>query len=1537
MLTACFQVASWLRRPAEFLARHGAHVRRSWVAAVLCAALLVPLTAPRAQQGPAIIRPGDAAVTGFSGAKVWGEVPSDVHPIDRTFIDTSGAVLQVFDLSKLGGPPSGQVANAPAIYRAIAGDVGQVFGITLDSDTANKTPSIYVAATSLFGLQIVSAAGERLVKGEPGARWMPGQFGAGGGPGSIWKIDGTTGTVSLFANLKRDGKDNAGPALGALAYDPDTDQLFAADLEFGLIHRLGRDGHDRGTFDHGVAGRQAADLDPIAYDASARANIETPEFDIEDPFTWGFADARRLVFALAVANKRLYYSVEKPLHVWSIGINADGSFADDPRLEIEVTGSPSANLVTDIAFDGPDRLYLSQRSEVAGSYDYSVFAKLQTPVVRRYSWSESDKRWSEDADEFAIGLKTPHRSTDGGIALSYGYDVSGNIDYGQCRETLWTTGGHLREGEDKDRVAKGGAPTVHGLQGNKKSDIRPDNVPPYETWFVDDPGFFDDANVYGRIGSIAIYAPCDSKIAEVPETPVTPVPYPVPTPVEGGIWIKKECLPAPFGGLIHCLITVTNSGDTILDGPVSFFDAATILAGPGAGGAVIIVAAAPDVPQWVCSPTPAPDLSCSLPPELLPPGASHVVDVTIDTGPLVAAGDHGFHNCASLQWPAHGVACADGGTSLVIIKTAPAACAPGADCTFGVTITNTGGQPFSGDVVLSDAAFMGAGAAMPAPITAIVPPLGCVPAPGAVPFSCVAPLTLAPGESKPFAITVTMPPGLPPGYWAHNCISISAPGVPPPALPPPSGSIDNAVSCAWVPVGAPLPLSNLRIVKTALNAAKCNKAPGGIILCDYEIVLINDGPSPFHDAITVNDTVPAAATLTVLSPAWACAGGPPIYACSSNPPGPVDIPVGGALAIPVEISIPLAPLEAAGCALPNTAAIAAPAAGAGDNYDGADDSSTATADAFLTWVDGVGVTHVTCDPSNLKTTKTSKGDCVPAGASFRCEFIVTVENMGPDPYHGPLKLGEQLSPNPQSVTFSAPWGCVGGGASYQCFNPHVDLNKGDTVELAVTVIVPAGKQCALTNKAATIFPAAGTRFNNKTGDDAAAATAKIPSPRCERPDRPRCTPKDNELRTEIGACVCKAGFLRDRKHVCISIFEPPRCPDGSPVPKNGRCPQVSPVCEPGPHEYRNDDGECVCRRGYVRNDAGRCVERRPECEPGPHEYRNDDGECVCRRGYVRNDAGRCVERHPECEPGPNEYRNEEGECVCKRGYIRDDKGRCVEKRPECDPGPNEYRDDEGKCVCKRGYIRDENKRCVKPTDPGEDCRKKGWTWTGSKCVEPKCEPGPNEYRNNEGQCVCQRGYERDDKGRCVKTSDPAEDCRKKGWTWDGKTCLPPSDPAADCKKKGWIWNGEVCVEPSDPAADCKKKGWTWTGNKCVEPANPAADCRKKGWTWTGNKCVEPSNPAADCRKKGWTWTGSKCIEPSNPAVDCRKKGWTWTGSKCIEPPKKIEPKKEIEIPKKIEIPKIIELPKTIIVPKTIVVPKACPPGTKGVYPNCTKG
>ena len=81
------------------------------------------------------------------------------------------------------------------------------------------------------------------------------------------------------------------------------------------------------------------------------------------------------MFAVAVQDGRLYYSVVEGPQIWSVGLNSDGSFADDARLEIDVTGTPNGNVVTGIAFDGAGTLYLAQRGEIVGSYDYSVFAK----------------------------------------------------------------------------------------------------------------------------------------------------------------------------------------------------------------------------------------------------------------------------------------------------------------------------------------------------------------------------------------------------------------------------------------------------------------------------------------------------------------------------------------------------------------------------------------------------------------------------------------------------------------------------------------------------------------------------------------------------------------------------------------------------------------------------------------------------------------------------------------------------------------------------------------------------------------------------------------------------------------------------------------------------------------------------------------------------------------------------------------------------------------------------------------------------------
>lgn len=241
-----------LGRPTSF----ATNARAMWHIA-LALMLVVALGGPAsAQTPPGVYKPGDAAVTGFSGAVRPFEIAPGQDPDVRTFIDPEGPSLRVVDLRRMGGPPEAQLVGAPKPFTVRAKWIGQVFGVALDD---NSPANIYVAATSAYGLAIVAPGPDgrpqRIRSGASGATFMPAQWGPRGGPGSIWKINGVTGEVTLFANVATDGKANSGAALGGLTYDPATKLLFVADRETGLIHRLGLNGTDLGVYDHGVAGK----------------------------------------------------------------------------------------------------------------------------------------------------------------------------------------------------------------------------------------------------------------------------------------------------------------------------------------------------------------------------------------------------------------------------------------------------------------------------------------------------------------------------------------------------------------------------------------------------------------------------------------------------------------------------------------------------------------------------------------------------------------------------------------------------------------------------------------------------------------------------------------------------------------------------------------------------------------------------------------------------------------------------------------------------------------------------------------------------------------------------------------------------------------------------------------------------------------------------------------------------------------------------------------------------------------------------------
>jgi len=514
--------------------------RRARATAFLSAVLLAAsFGVASAQDARGILAPGNAAVTGFSGTKAPPAAPN-IDPVDLTEIDLAGPSVRIIDLQTAGGPPQAQLLQAPKPFTATAAQVGQVFAVALDDAPA---PNIYVAATSFYGLPIIAPGpGGGLVRvkqGAPGATFMPGLFGpanVGGGPGSIWRIDGVSGEVRLFANVSLEGTPNPGPALGGLAFDPASHLLFAADRATGMIHAFDLNGQERGRYDHGTQGRVAAGLPPVQYDPARRLDITSASFKTDEPSTWGYAADERRVFGLGVRAGRLYYAVAGE-QVWSVSITADGAFGNDARVDVQVPPWDGESEISKITFDDNGTMLLAERGAPTGAYDFAALAKEAVGRVLRYQPAvpaqvaqppamapadqpaqpvanqpqDAASLWQPVPDEYAIGFPADLRNDNGGIAIGYSYTPNGMLDRNTCGGYLWSTGERLRETSDQAlaaRLAANGPPIVNGLQGNALGLVRPANVPPLTTYFVDYDDKFDDAAARGHMGDIAILRVC---------------------------------------------------------------------------------------------------------------------------------------------------------------------------------------------------------------------------------------------------------------------------------------------------------------------------------------------------------------------------------------------------------------------------------------------------------------------------------------------------------------------------------------------------------------------------------------------------------------------------------------------------------------------------------------------------------------------------------------------------------------------------------------------------------------------------------------------------------------------------------------------------------------------------------------------------------------------------------------------------------------------------------------------------------------------
>ncbi len=1345
--------------------------RTGFVAALLAGAMALGLGAARADD--AIFVPGEPIVTGFAGTVVADTVPDGADPLDYTFIDLDGPSAAIQQLQP-DGPAAGQLLDTSPVFAASARDVGQVFGVTLDDapdSSGALAPNIYLAATSAFGLNIVvpDADGNpvRSKSGAADATWMAGQWGSAGGaegyPGSIWKVDGTTGEISLFSTIAA----NSGAGLSGIVYDASSAQFFVADRDTGLIYRLGADGTIIDTYDHGVVARPTHGLDAVEDDGST-VDITDPAFNTEDPTSWGITQPEREVTGLAVRGGRLYYAVADGPSIWSVRINADGSFGT-PRWELDVTGLPSANAIASIVFDAQGRMILAQRGTQVGSYDYSVFATAGDSSVVRYKREFPDdpttpSTWSDNTDSYVIGLASEGTAASGGIALGYGFSTEAGDFTGACNATLWATGDALRNNADLDPPVDGPM-QVSGLQGMARTLVRPANDPATHSFFADYDGNTDDATSTeaGHVGAVAIWQVCDGPTAIPDVEPPDFVPPPdYVMPEDYNLTLEKWaqphfCFTGPTDYWCNYTIRVENTGTVPYWGPVSVHD---YLPAAPAGSSQHFW----PTPPWFCAPAGPNASECQTGPVLLFPGDGVVLHEVVKV-PKPATGFCVLPNVASIDWPffSHdddpsddfgmgiaGIAspgCVPPGpgvTDLTLKKIALPNCidvGPDFACSYAVIVQNAGPGNYTGPIQVKDTL----GVNVPA---TVVGPWTCVPA-GAT-RTCninVPPVNVPPGWTSGFVLTakVHKPVG-PPLCDLDNKAQIAAPIGGSPNNVVPGNDFDTA--SAHIPTLAcavPHADTDLEIKKVPQGCF----AFGSGYVCKWQLTLTNVGPDNYIGPLTFKDSSALALGNTLTSALSWCAGTSNV---TCTHPGSVFLASGAPHSISFYTAYNGGPSV---CSATNEVSILDPNPGSVSNPSGNDSASTAQA-----------IPNPACGGGPaLNIQKTAKG-CIddPGSTDWLCKFEIKVLNYGSATQPLPLQVRDWSN---KPTTFSGAVCPPVGPTTWLC-SKSTPLNSGATWTITATSHVdPNGLTLADCNVIDKVW--IWTPWSADPGHFA-EATQKVPQLVINLGPGPHyvyCDPPSLKLAKTAGACTPAGdGFdcaftvtatstgpdpyqgtvevdenlpagttYKSSNWTCVPnggndvhCSSPPKTmPVGKftamnitmHVPKatavGAKCNLVNEAEVSIPAEVLHSDaGVQYIATAKAKLPASACREA-PACSV---TQQKPDGSC-CPPDQVWN-GKQCAPPKPVPPKCPDDsHLNDAGACVCDKGTTGKP-GQCkpIVVVPTC---PNDsHLNDAGACVCDKGTT----------GKPGQ-CK--------PIVVTPNCPDDSHLSKN--GRCVCNDGFQ----------------------------------------------------------------------------------------------------------------------------------------------------------------------------------------------------
>ena len=432
--------------------------------------------------------------------------------------------------------------------------------------------------------------------------------------------------------------------------------------------------------------------------------------------------------------------------------------------------------------------------------------------------------------------------------------------------------------------------------------------------------------------------------------------------------------------------------------------------------------------------------------------------------------DEAFANLTLEKW-ASPYFCLDGGATW--------------NCHFTIRVENTGDVPYWGPVVVDDyLPDNNPGATMhfwPQP------PWHCN-LTGPAQYQCVrGPVLLYPGDGVVLHEVVTLPKAMV-GYceldnvaglnwfWSSDddptddfdigVAGINAPG----CVPPPGGGTDLSLNKASLP----------NCIDTGVDWT-----------CAYAVSVQNTGPNNFTGPITVTDTLGVNAPATVFGP-WACGQVGPVLTCNILAP-PVNVPPGwtSGFVVTQKIPKPAAPV----CDLDNKAQISAPAGGTPSNFNAGNDF-----DQVSTHIPEPACVGVL--PSDIQMQKTGLG-CAPFFGGYACEWQLTITNLGPGVYIGPLSMVDTSAGALHNTLPTLSPACTGSPVQVTCDIPLVGLNPGVPHTVNFHTIYDGGPTaCSATNNISLLVPNPGSP-QNAAGNDSASTGLALPNPACAVPGLPK--------------------------------------------------------------------------------------------------------------------------------------------------------------------------------------------------------------------------------------------------------------------------------------------------------------------------------------------------------------------------------------------------------------------------------------------------